>query len=639
MPGRGWVAILANAGVASHDPQVAGGARVHTTICDLLNAAAKLALIAAFLTELGVVLANIATRQFVGTSLVWSDELARLALSTMAFVGGAVAYRARHHSIISVALARLPVRLRAISLSMADVLVLVISVVTGLASMHLVSVGWAQATPILQLPGSLVVLPLTVSMALIAIYAVEHLCRGSLLDAVVCLAVVLALIGIGGSSRELWQPWIEDDTATWVTLSLFFVSIVGGLPVGFALLLATAIYLWFTDAAPMVELPHNMVAGTANFVLLALPFFIFAGLIMERGGISLRLVRFVHALVGHFRGGLLQVMVISMYLVSGLSGSKSADVAAVGTTMREMLKREGYGPDQCAAVLAASAAMGETVPPSIAMLVLGSITSLSMAALFIGGVIPAAVIAVCLMALIHVRARWSHAARVPRASSSRMVHDAARAVLPLLMPVCLFAGILSGVATPTEIAALAIVYGGVLAAFVYRAMRPRSFAVTLVESATMAGMILFILAAAQSFSWVLTVAYVPQRLVELLHSLGDSGPLFMIGSIILLIVSGSLLEGLPALNILAPLLLPIAQKMGFSQLHFGIVLLIAMGIGAFMPPTGVGFYVCCAVARSDIESASRAMAPYLVCLVVGLLIVAFVPVLTVYLPRALGFPG
>jgi tripartite ATP-independent transporter DctM subunit len=210
-------------------------------------------------------------------------------------------------------------------------------------------------------------------------------------------------------------------------------------------------------------------------------------------------------------------------------------------------------------------------------------------------------------------------------------------VLPLLMPVILFAGILTGVATPTEVSSFAVVYGLFLAIVLYREMGLKSFARTVVDSATLTGLVLFILATASSFSFSLTIAYVPQRLVELLHGVNDSKPLFLIGSMVLLIVVGSLLEGLPALNVLAPLLLPIAGQIGISELHYGILLIIAMGIGAFIPPAGVGFYVCCAVMRTDIESAARVMAPYLTVLLIGLLIVTFVPWFTLALPRAFGF--
>jgi len=357
---------------------------------------------------------------------------------------------------------------------------------------------------------------------------------------------------------------------------------------------------------------------------------------MERGGISVRLVRFIRALVGHWRGGLLQVTVASMYVVSGLSGSKPADVAAVGTVMRDELK-ERYGAAEGAAVLAASAIMGETVPPSIAMLIVGSITSVSVGAMFIGGIIPAGVMAVCLMVLIRVRARRVGTPRAPRAPFRLMARTGFAAILPLLMPAMLLGGILLGIATPTEVAAFAVIYGLVLAMLLYREMGFTAFMRTVLDTAALTGVLLFIFAAASGFSWTLTIAYLPQRLVALLHGLGDSTAIFMIGSIALLILVGVLLEGLPSLNVVAPLMIPIAGKLGLSELHYALVLIIAMGIGGFMPLAGVGFYVCCAIMRSDIERASRAMLPYVMVVLIGLLVVAFVPWFATVLPRHFGF--
>ncbi len=380
-----------------------------------------------------------------------------------------------------------------------------------------------------------------------------------------------------------------------------------------------------------------MVNGISNFVLLALPFFVLAAVVMNQGGISLRLVRFVQALVGHFRGGLLQVMVVSMYLVSGLSGAKSADVAAVGSVMREMLRRRGYSLEQAAAVLAASAAMGETVPPSVAMLVLGSVTTLSIGTLFIAGLIPAAVIALCLMVLIYAQSWRSPGLRSPRAGLREMAGAGLAGTLPLLMPVILLGGILFGVATPTEVSSFAVVYGLVLAGVIYRELGLRELVRGLVDCATVSGFILFILAAASSFAWTLTVARLPQRLIALLTGTHQSQGLFMVASIVLLIVAGTILEGLPALLILAPLLMPIAGQVGVNEIHYGIVLVIAMGIGAFMPPVGVGFYVTCAVCGTSIEKSARAMIPYLIVLCLGLLLVALVPWFTLFLPERLHF--
>jgi len=608
-------------------------------VASAVTAFANAVLAIALIGELCVVFVNVIARSFFHTAFLWTDEIAKLALSTLAFVGGAVAYGQGHHTFVRVVLDALGPRLRAACLAASDLVVLLIAAVTGYASVFLLEIRWGELTPILQIPAAAIVVPLSASMLLLVFYAAERLLRAPRATVLSVGAIFAALLALAFATGPAWLPWFAGDGAIAVALVLFFVTIFGGLPIGFALLLSTAAYLWTADTVPMVALPQNMVDGTGNFVLLALPFFILAGLVMERGGISLRLVRFVHALVGHLRGGLLHVMVLSMYLVSGLSGSKTADVAAVGSVMRDMLRKEGYDVSEGAAVLAASAAMGETVPPSIAMLVLGSITTLSMAALFIGGIIPAAVVAACLMALIWLRARRAKAPVSQRAPVRTMVASGVAAILPLLMPVILFAGILFGIATPTEVSSFAVVYGLILSCLVYRELDVATFLRTVLDSAMLAGMVLFILGAASGFSWALTVAYLPQRLVDLLHGINNSTVLFLIGSIALLIVVGSVLEGLPALIILAPLLLPIAGGIGLSELHYGIVLLIAMGTGAFLPPAGVGFYVACAIMRTDIESASRAMVPYLAVLIIALLIVAFVPWFTVFLPRALGLGG
>jgi tripartite ATP-independent transporter DctM subunit len=400
------------------------------------------------------------------------------------------------------------------------------------------------------------------------------------------------------------------------------------------MLFATLSYLDLTDTAPLVAVPQAMVDGTGNFILLALPFFIFACLIMERGGISLRLVRFAMAIIGKMRGGLLQVVVVTIFLVSGVSGSKVADVAAVGPVVRRELKRQGYRESEGAAVLAASAAMGETIPPSIAMLVLGSVTPISIGTLFIAGILPAVVIALCLMTLIYILARNGPDRGDFRVEGGRL-RAIPGAILPLIMPVAMVMGIKFGIATPTEASSLAVVYGVILSAVIYRAMPVRTVLGLAGECANSAGMVLFVLSSASAFAWVLTAANLPQALVVVLGAMGGGQWAFMAGSVVLLIVIGSLLEGLPALIILAPLLLPIAVHMGVDAVQYGIVLILAMGVGAFIPPIGVGFYVSAAVAGADIESAARTMIPYAVVLVLAVLLIAFVPDITLILPRLL----
>jgi tripartite ATP-independent transporter DctM subunit len=259
-----------------------------------------------------------------------------------------------------------------------------------------------------------------------------------------------------------------------------------------------------------------------------------------------------------------------------------------------------------------------------------------MGALFASGLLPAAVIALCLMVLVFLRARGAQPdgpVAVSRGSLWRLGVDA---ILPFSMPALLFAGILSGFATPTEISAFAVLYGLVLAMVVYREVGLRGITKVAADASTVAAMVLFTLAAAQTFSWALSAAQMPQALAKLVFSLRDNTTVFLLASIVALVVLGSLLEGLPALLILAPLLLPIATQLGISDLHYGIVLLIAMGVGAFLPPLGVGFYIACAIARAPMGASTRAMVPYVVVLLAGLLIVTFVPWFTLFIPRAIG---
>jgi tripartite ATP-independent transporter DctM subunit len=590
---------------------------------------------AALLIELCIILIDVTQRELFHNSFLWADEASKLTLATVAFLGGAAAYRRGHHTSIRVLLDLMPAALGG---GVVAALEWVVAVCCGIAcyqSFALLQDNWSNLTPILQISVGWIALPLPVGMALIAIFALERLALRHSAGAVVLAGLAVAAVAGLLTTVDLTASVMAGPNASLlIMITLFFAAVLLGLPVSFAMLLATLVYLQTTDAAPLVAVPQNMVDGTGNFILLALPFFIFAGLIMERGGISLRLVRFAMALVGGARGGLLQVIVVTIYLVSGISGSKIADVAAVGSVMRGELRRHGYRPDQGAAVLAASAAMAETIPPSIAMLVLGSVTPISIGTLFLGGLLPAAVIAVCLMALIFVMA--PRRTDGPVMAAGHRLRAVPGAILPLAMPVAMVAGIRFGVATPTEVSSFAVLYGLVLSVLVYRALPVRRVFALATECAATAGMVLFVLASAQSFAWVLTAANLPQHLVGLLDTAGRSATVFLIGSIVLLILIGSLLEGLPALIILAPLLLPIAAGLGIDGVQYGVVLILAMGVGAFMPPVGIGFYVACAVAESRVEAAARTMLPYLVVLVLGIVLIAFVPGITLAVPHWLG---
>jgi tripartite ATP-independent transporter DctM subunit len=604
------------------------------SILDKLDVCCRAILVCSLVAELLVVLTEIGSRLWFDQSLLWSDEASKMFLSLTAFVGGALAYRARHHTTVEFLTGMLPERFRKLTAVALDMLVLVAAAVIAYVSVDLLSIAAMSTTPILGVNSAWLMLPLTIGMGLVVLFALERLVFAYSLRLVLSAGCIVgALAAAVYAVSVVPELHLGNGTALAVMLAAFLLSVLLGLPVSFAMLLGSLVFLLISGVAPLIAAAQNTFDGTSNFILLTLPFFIWAGLIMEKGGISLRLVRFAMALVGHMRGGLLQVVVLTIYMVSGISGSKIADVVAVGSVLRRELKKQGYAAEHGAAVLASSAAMSETIPPSLAMLVLGSVAPISIGTLFIAGLLPAAVIAVLLMILNYGLSRRGNMAAIPRASTTELIGASAGAILPLIMPVIMVVGIRFGIATPTEVSAVAVLYGLLLAFVVYRALDLRQLFAIAVECSLLAGMVLFIIAASFSFAWTLTAANLPANLATIMHLAGDNRTLFIIASIALLVVVGSLLEGLPALIILGPLLMPIATQLGMDIIHYSMIMILAMGIGIFVPPIGIGFYVSCTVSESRLESTARMMLPYLAVLVLGVLVVAFVPSVTLLLPH------
>ena len=616
------------------DGATARAAKVAIRLADL---ACRAVLVVVLIGELALILIEVTQRFAIQNSFLWSEEISRLALTTLAFLGGAVSYRAKHHTAIRFITASLPAAAREAIAAAVDLLILGVALTCVLVSFDLLSINGESVTPILQFNQAWLVVPFTAGMALIVVFALERLVFDHRGAAVLRAAPVILALGLGVVGFA-YLPALRpgEGLALSMMLAVFFASVLLGLPVSFSMLLGSIFYLVLTDVTPLVAVAQNAIDGSGHFILLTLPFFIWAGMIMEQGGISLRLVRFAMALVGHVRGGLLQVVVVTTYLVSGVSGSKVADVVAVGSVMRKELERKGYKLENGAAVLSASAAMAETIPPSIAMLVLGSVVPISIGGMFVAGLLPAAVLAAFLMTAVYVLAARAPTPRVPRARAAELVAASLGAILPLIMPLILIVGIKFGIATPTEVSSVAVLYGILLSVLVYRSIGLAAFFRIAASCGVMAGMVLFIIASAGSFAWIMTAAGLPLYLVRLLHLAGDNKYLFLVGSVVILIIVGSLLEGLPALIILAPVLVPIASQLGIGGVHYAIVLLLAMGVGIFMPPIGIGFYISCSVMNSSVEATARAIVPYLMVLLIGIIVLAFVPWFTYVVPQMLG---
>ena len=593
---------------------------------------------AAGLMELLVLFANVISRSFLGESLLWANELGNLVLGIVAFIGGALAYNRGEHIAVHAFIDRLPPYARSLTLVFVDWLVLALSVFVGWMSWSVVESRAEELSTVMEISMRWFVLPLTVGMGLMAFFAVGRLLQNALLDNVLAGLLAAGLVALLFGLDILIGPLEDTPALLWLVAALFAGLLAVGLPVGFVLASVATFFIVFGGNGHLITIPSTMQSGVSNFVLLAIPFFMMAGYVMTEGGLSRRLSEFVVALVGRVRGGLFQVIVVSMYIFSGISGSKAADVAAVGTALKPMIRDNGYDEPEFAAILSAAAVMGETIPPSLPMLVLGSITTVSMGAMFLAGLLPAVVLALCLMAAIYVRARMGNRYPGIKAPMRELARTAIFAFPALLVPLLLVVGIATGLATPTEISSVAVVYGLVLAALLYRELTWRKLWQAVTDTVVKGGMILFITATASTFAYTLTAAGIPTRMAQLMIQVaGHSNWLFMLLSLIILVIMGALLEGLPALLVFAPILMPLAPKFGVSPVQYGIVLLIAMGLGCFAPIIGVGMYISCSVTGTKVEAASKAMIPYAILLFLGLLIVAFVPWFSLVLPRYFGF--
>ena len=593
---------------------------------------------AAVLVELVILLANIVTRTFFDYSILWANEFGHLVLTLIAFVGGALAYNRDEHIAVHAVVDRLPLRWRPTVFAFVEWTVLVGSATIAWVSIDVVQSRGDELSTVMEISMRWFVLPLTVGLVLMAFFAANRLLvgrRAAALESGVAFAV---LVGGLMALNAVLGPFEDSSFVTWLTAVVFVLLMAVGLPVGFVLAAVATMFLYFSGNAKMIAVPATMQAGVSNFVLLAIPFFMMAGYMMTEGGLSKRLSDFVVAAVGRVRGGLYQVIVVSMYIFSGISGSKAADVAAVGSALKQMIRDNHYDEAEFAAILSAGAVMGETIPPSLPMLVLGSITTISMGAMFLAGLLPAVVLALCLMAAIYVRARMAGKYPGIKTPLSVLGRTSVLAMPALLVPLLLVFGIAMGLATPTEISSVAVIYGLVLSALLYRELTWKKFWSTVSDTGVKGGMILFITATASSFAYTLTAAGIPTRIAELMIEwAGRTGWVFMLASLLILVVMGALLEGLPALLVFAPILMPLAPKFGVSPIQYGIVLLISMGLGCFAPIIGVGMYISCSITDTKVEAASRAMIPYAILLFLGLLLVAFVPWFSLVLPRMFNF--
>ncbi len=577
------------------------------------------------LVEFVLLLTGVVARYVFGRPLFWVDELAATLFVWLNMLGAAVALRRDEHMRLTAIVQRASHRWRA----WIDVAVLVV-----MATFALQMLGPTRSFLITE---SAITMPaLNVSAA----YSVSAILVGILLMLVITLVrlagtaslrmFVGALLLVGGVG--LAAVLAESSLARLgnVNLILFFVVLVGllvssSVPIAFAFGVATLAYLALTTQMPLSVVVGRMTEGMSTLVLLAVPLFVLLGLLIEMAGITRRLIDFIAALIGHVRGGLGYVLLVAMYFVSGISGAKAADMAAVAPVLFPEMKRRGWEPGELVGMLSASGAMGETIPPSLVVIIIGSVTGVSIAALFTGGLMPAAIAALSMAAIVFVRSGRERLRGTARPTVLTILKKFFAALPALALPFLVLGAVIEGVATATEVSTVGIAYAVVIGLLIYHQFDWRRIYPMLVETASLSGAILLIIATATAMAWALTQSGFSQGLARLLAGVPGGRGGFLAASVVVFVLLGSFLEGIPAVVLFGPLLFPVSRLMGVNDVHYAMVVILAMGVGLFAPPFGVGFYAACAIGKVSPDEAMRHVFPYLVAVMVALVAVAAVP--------------
>ncbi len=575
--------------------------------------------------EVAILFAGILARYVFHQPLIWSDELASILFLWLAMLGAVVAFRRNEHMRMTAVVAKATPATRAFL----DV------IATWAALAFLVLIAWPAyeyaheetsiTTPALEITNAWRAAALPVGIGLMGMFAVLRLAWvGSVRTVAAALVTVASLVGLFWLAGPLFRQLGN------LNLVIFFVGVVGasvfaGVPIAFAFGLAIFGYLTLTTETPLLVLVGRMDEGMSHLILLSVPLFVFLGLLIEMTGMARAMVAFLASLLGHVRGGLHYVLVGAMYLVSGISGSKAADMAAVAPVLFPEMKERGAKPGDLVALLSATGAQTETIPPSLVLITIGSVTGVSIAALFTGGLLPGVVLAFTLCAVVWWRYRGEDLTQVKRASKREIGRTFLVALPAVALPFVIRAAVVEGVATATEVSTIGIVYAIFAGLLIYRQFDWARLKPMLVDTACLSGAILLIIGTATAMAWGLTQSGFSRSLAAAMTGLPGGAASFMAVSVVAFIVLGSVLEGIPAIVLFGPLLFPIARAVGIHEVHYAMVVVLAMGIGLFAPPFGVGYYAACAIGRVDPSEGIRPIWGYMLALLVGTIIVAAVP--------------
>ena len=571
------------------------------------------------------VLANVTFRYGLGTPLIWGDEVASISFIWMAMLGAALAVDRHEHMKLTILLPMLPAgwapRVEAAGMVIVAVLLLRLLPVA-------ISYAYEESfvtSPALGLPMTVRAAALPAGIGLMALLMVLAVVRSRQWPTI---AVTLLLLGAGGLALALAKPALLT-LGNW-NLPIFLGALVAlllamGVPIAFCFAAGTLAYLTFASHSPVFVMIGRIDEGMSSIVLLSVPVFVLLGCILDATGMGKAIVAFLASLLGHVKAGMSYVLLGSLFLVSGISGSKVSDMATVAPALFPEMRRRGHSLPEMTSLMATGAAMADTVPPSIVLIVLGSVAGVSIAGLFTSGFAIALVLLVVLALLARWKARGENMTGVRRASWGFAARAALVAAPALVLPFMIRSLVGGGVATATEVSTVAVLYAWVVGILLYGGIPMRRVLPMLVETVAMSGAILLILGAASAMAWALTQSGFARDLMAFVTGLPGGRGVFLLATIVIFLVLGCVLEGLPAIVLLAPIMFPIARGLGIHDVHYAMVVVTAMNIGLMAPPIGIGFYIACKIAGAPADAVMARIWPYLLALLIGLGVIALVP--------------
>lgn len=572
-----------------------------------------------------MLLVGVTSRYAFSRPVVWMDEAVSITFIWLTMIGSVLAVQRNEHLRLTIFVDRLPASWRAPVQAFGLLAVATVLATLLPSAWDYVRDEWLIRTPALDIPNAWRVAALLFGLSLMLALVLAQALRTLPWRALALGAAAVALLALLG-----WLAGAPLAKMPAMKIGLYLVGfvavcLVAGVPIAFCFAVGAVSYLAFTSHVPLQVVVGRMDEGMSALVLVSVPVFVLLGCVLDHTGMGKAIVDFLASLIGHVKAGMSYVLLGSLFIVSGISGSKVSDMATVAPALFPEMKRRGHKGGEMVALLATGAAMADTVPPSIVLIVLGAVAGVSIAGLFQSGFVVAMVLLLALVALARWKARhedMSGARRAPIKQVGRLVLVAAPA---LVLPFLIRSAVGEGVATATEVSAVAVAYALLIGQVMYGGIGWRRLYTMLVDTAALSGAVLLVLGAASAMAWAITQSGVVQQLSTALTTLPGGAAAFLAVSVLVFLALGCLLEGLPAVLLLAPIMFPIARKLGIHDVHYSMVIVCAMNIGLMVPPIGVGFYIACRIGDAPPDEVIRAIWPYLAALLLGVVVIAAVP--------------